>query len=525
MDADTIKESAQTVAQTLPTGIWILITALSLMVGAVAGFFTRKDRLEQKEKELDETHRKLHDQAKSEAKEIVLEAKDKALKIEEEAKKDEAMRREKLDSLQERLLKKESNMEHQITNNEKIREELEKKRKAIEEIKEKIKALHEEEVKQLEKVTNLKKEDAKEILLERIEKDYSEELAYQIKKKEEEIKETADEEARNIIALAVQKYASEVTMESTITTVDLPNDEMKGRIIGREGRNINAFEQTTGIDVIVDDTPGSILISGFDLMRRYIAKKTLEALIEDGRIHPARIEESFHKVQESTKKLLKKFGEKAVYDTGVAGLPKEIVELIGRLRFRTSYGQNILKHSIETCYIASALAAELGADVTLTKKAGLLHDIGKAIDHEVDGSHAKIGADVARKYNIDEKIINCIEAHHEEVEANSVEALIIQAADAISASRPGARRETLTSYVKRLEELERIARSFEGVDKSYAVQAGREVRVFVRSEEVDDLKTIKLSKDIAGRIERDLSYPGQVKVSVIREMRAVDVAK
>ena len=525
MDTETIKESAQAVAHTLPTGIWILITALALIVGAVSGFFTRKDRLEQKEKELEETHKRVHEKAKSEAKEILLEAKDKALQIEEKAKKDETIRREKLDFLQERLLKKESNIEHQVSNNEKVREDLEKKRKAIEEIKEKIKVLYEEEVEKLEKVSSLSKEDAKEILLDRVEKDISEDLAYRLKKGEEEIKDAADEKARNAIALAIQKYSSEVTMESTVTTVSLPNDEMKGRIIGREGRNINSFEQITGVDIIVDDTPGSILISGFDLMRRYIAKKTLEVLIEDGRIHPARIEETYHKVQESTKKLLKQFGEKAAYDTGIAGLPKEVIELIGRLRFRTSYGQNILKHSIETCYIASALASEIGADVALAKKAGLLHDIGKAIDHEVDGSHAKVGADIARKYNLDKKIINCIEAHHEEVEAESTEALIIQAADAISASRPGARRETLSSYVKRLEDLEKISGSFEGVENAYAIQAGREVRVFVKSEDVDDLKTIKLSKDIASRIERDLSYPGQVKVSVIREMRAVDIAK
>ena len=525
MDSEIIKESARASVAALPTGIWIVITAASLIVGAVAGFFTRKDRLETKEKELDEKHKKIHEEAKSKAREIVLEAKDSALKIEEMAKKDETDRREKLDSLQERILKKESNLESQILNNEKIRDDLEKKRKDAEDEKKNLEEIREKELKSLEKLSSMSKEETKEILLKRVEEKIADELAYKLKKGEEEIKEALDEKARNHVATSIQKYASEVVMESTVTMVNLPNDEMKGRVIGREGRNINSFEKITGVDIIVDDTPGSILISGFDLMRRYIAKKTLEILVEDGRIHPARIEETYKRVVESTKKLVKKFGEKAVFDTGVGGLPPEVIELIGRLRFRTSYGQNILKHSIETCYLASALAAEIGADVGLAKKAGLLHDLGKAIDHEVDGSHAKVGAEVARKYGIDKKIINCIEAHHEEVPAESIEAQLVQAADAISASRPGARRETLSSYIKRLEELERVCTAFDGVERSYAIQAGREVRVFVKSEEMDDLKTISLSKDIAQRIERDLNYPGQIKVSVIREMRAVDYAK
>jgi ribonuclease Y len=340
-----------------------------------------------------------------------------------------------------------------------------------------------------------------------------------------DIREDANKEAKNIIAQAIQKLASDTTSEATQTLVELPNDDIKGRIIGREGRNINAFEHLTGVDVIVDDTPGAIIISGFDLVRRYIAKRSLEKLVADGRIQPARIESVVEETKLEVGQMMKEFGEKAVYEMGITGLHPDLIKIVGRLRFRTSYGQNVLKHSMEVGFIAAAIAAELGADVHTAKLAGFLHDIGKAVDHEIEGSHALISRDILKKYGLPKEIIHAVEAHHEEVPFQSAEAMIVQAADAISASRPGARRETLATFLKRLQDLENLALSFEGIEKAYAIQAGREVRIFVKPEEVDDMGAIKLSHDIVKKIEQELTYPGTVKVQVIRELRAVDTAK
>ncbi len=363
------------------------------------------------------------------------------------------------------------------------------------------------------------------MLLKHYEKEYSNDIVEHLQKVEENLKEEADDKAKDIIVHSIQRYASEVASESTATIVDLPNDEVKGRIIGREGRNINAFETKTGVDVIVDDTPGSILISGFDLMRRYIAKRSLEELIQDGRIHPARIEETIDKVTKEVNKLIKESGEKACFELGITGFQPDLIKLIGRLRFRTSYGQNILKHSVEVGFLCAGIAGELGADIEAAKKAGFLHDIGKAVDHEIEGSHAIIGGSIARKFGLSDHIVNAIESHHEEVKPESVEALIVAAADAISSSRPGARRESLESYIKRLKELEAVANSFEGVKKTFAIQAGREVRVIVSPEDIDDVKMKTLSFDIARKIEGDLAYPGEIKVNVIRETRSVEYAK
>jgi ribonuclease Y len=358
-----------------------------------------------------------------------------------------------------------------------------------------------------------------------VEKDAAEEILTKVKAAEYKAKEEADKKANNIIALAVQRLSQETTAESTVTLVPLASDDLKGRIIGREGRNITAFEMATGVDVIVDDTPGAVLISGFDLVRRYVAKIALEKLVTDGRIHPARIEETVKKAQADVEKMIQEWGEKAVIEAGVVGLHPSVVKLIGRLRFRTSYGQNILKHSLEACFIGGALAAELGADEKLVKKACLLHDIGKAVDHEIEGPHAVIGANILRKFKLPEEIIHAVEAHHEDVAIESLTDIIVQTADAISGSRPGARRESLDAYIKRLEELENIAKSFKGVENSYAIQAGREVRVIVNPAEMDDLAAHKLAKSISDRIEKEMTYPGQIKVNVIRETRAESLAK
>jgi ribonuclease Y len=340
-----------------------------------------------------------------------------------------------------------------------------------------------------------------------------------------DVKEDAQKEARNILAQAIQKLASDVTSESTQTIVELPNDDIKGRVIGKEGRNINAFEHLTGVDVIVDDTPNAIMISGFDLVRRYVAKRALEKLVEDGRIHPARIEQIVEETKEQVHQMMKEFGEKAAFEMGITGLHPDLIKIIGRLRFRTSYGQNVLKHSMEVGFLSAHLATSIGADPQVAKVAGFLHDIGKAVDHEIEGSHALIGADILRKYGLPENVIHAVEAHHEEMPLNSPEAFVIMAADAISAARPGARSETVETYIKRLKDLETLATSFKGVEKAYAIQAGREVRVFVKPEIIDDMAAIKLSHELARKIETELAYPGTIKVQIIRETRAVEVAK
>jgi len=368
-------------------------------------------------------------------------------------------------------------------------------------------------------------DEAKRILMKRLENDVKQESAYMVKRLEDEAKEKADKEARKIVGLAIQKCAADHTVESTISVVNLPNDEMKGRIIGREGRNIRALEMATGIDVIIDDTPEAVILSGFDMVRRQIARIALERLLEDGRIHPARIEEVVGKVKKEMEATIREEGEKAVFDVGLHGIHPELVKLLGRLKYRTSYGQNVLQHSKEVAYIMGVMAGELKLDFNLAKRIGLLHDIGKAVTHEVEGAHAKIGSDLARKYNEPETIIHAIEAHHQDVEARTLLAVLVQAADAVSATRPGARRETLESYIKRLESLEGIANGFKGVEKSYAIQAGREVRIIVKPDSIDDAASAVLARDIKKKIEESLEYPGQIKVMVIRETRSIEYAK
>ncbi len=511
-------------------------TVISFLVGAVLSglliYTVVKPKLEKKKEDIERENEKLTEKAKSEAKEVVLEAKgqavetrNEAMKVLDKAKTEEGEARKRWEKVEERLVKKEQSLDSKLENVEKKNEESKKINEEAQKNEEKAKTILENQLQELEKVAGMKKEEAKEVLLEKVEKETQEDIVNRMRNLEAAAKEEADKKARNIIVHSIQKYAAEVASESTATIVDLPSDEMKGRIIGREGRNINAFEQATGIDVIVDDTPGSVVISGFDLLRRYVAKAALEKLIADGRIHPAKIEEVLDKTKKEAAQLVKEFGEKAVFQVGITGLHPNLVKLIGRLRFRTSYGQNVLKHSLEVAFIAAAIAGELGADIQIAKKAGFLHDIGKAVDHEIEGNHALIGRDIAKKFNLSEAVIHAIAAHHEDEEPQTAEAFIIQAADAISSARPGARKESLAAYIKRLQSLEQTANSFEGVKKSFAIQAGREVRVFVEPEDIDDLQAIRMAKDIANKVETELEYPGQIKVNVIRETRSVEYAK
>lgn len=503
----------------------IIMILVGAAVGGGAGYFYRKMQAQKETATAEAKATKLIEEAKTKARELILEAKDESLKVSESAKKEEKERRSQLLAREQQLATREESLDKRFDTLEKKESDFKKDALEIEKIKEELRSIRTKQEENLSKIAKLSKEKAKEKLLEITEKEIKDDLVTHIKKVESETNEDADKLAREILTTVIQRMASEITAETTVSSVDLPNDEMKGRIIGREGRNIQAIERATGCDIIIDDTPETLIISGFDPVRRAVAKFTIEKLIADGRIHPTRIEEMAKKAEEEVDKMVKESGEQAAYEVGVAGLPADLIKILGRLRFRTSYAQNVLKHSVETARIAAALAGELKADVNICKKAGLLHDIGKTIDQEIGGSHAAISRDIAKKYGMPDEMVHAIEAHHEEVEFKTPEAIIVQVADAISGSRPGARRDTLESYIKRLGELEKIASSFPGVEKSFAIQAGREVRVIVYPEEIDDLEAIKLAKNVAGKIEKDLKYPGQIKVTVIRETRAIEYAK
>ena len=476
------------------------------------------------------------DEAKIEAKtlkkEAILEAKEEVLKLKQDFDKESKERRneiqkqefrliqkeEALDKKEDVLSKKNEHLEQQIKSVQNHQNELNRKQQELEKSEEKM-------VQELEKVSNMTKDEAKKLLISTIETEAKRDAAALVREIEAEAKENGEQKAREIISSAIQRCASDQVSEMTVTTVPLPGDEMKGRLIGREGRNIRALENATGVELIIDDTPEVVILSGFDPVRRQIARIAIEKLITDGRIHPARIEEIVEKVKRDMEVTIKDAGEAASFDTGVFGLHPELIKLLGRLKYRTSYGQNVLNHSIEVSYIAGIMASELGLDVALAKRGALLHDIGKAVDQEVEGTHMQIGADLAKKYKESKEVVNCIASHHGDVEPMTVEAVIVAAADAVSGARPGARRESIENYVKRLEKLEEIANSFKGVQKSYAVQAGREIRIIVKPEEVNDETTVLLANDIARRIENELEYPGQIKVNVIRETRSVDYAK
>lgn len=434
-------------------------------------------------------------------------------------------RRSELQRLERRLMQKEENLDRKIDSLEKKEDILSRKEAELDKSQEKINELHAKQQAELERLSGFTSEEARTMLLASAQEEIKHETAIMIKELEQQAKEEADKKSREIISLAIQRCAADHVAETTVSVVALPNDEMKGRIIGREGRNIRTLETLTGIDLIIDDTPEAVILSGFDPVRREVARIALEKLITDGRIHPARIEEMVEKAQKEVEQRIKEAGEQATFDTGVYGLHPEVIKLLGRLKFRTSYGQNVLKHSIEVAHLAGVMAAELGVDVMLAKRSGLLHDIGKAVDHEVEGPHVTIGADLAKKYRESADVINAIAAHHGDEEPKTVQAVLVAAADAVSAARPGARRESLESYLKRLTRLEEIAESFEGVDKSFAIQAGREIRIMVKPDKIDDLSSVRLVHDIVKKIESELEYPGQIKVTVIRETRAVDYAK
>ncbi|MEG0986862.1 MAG: ribonuclease Y [Clostridia bacterium] len=509
--------------------IVILIALVALVVGASAGFLYRQKVMEQKigrtesfaKELLDEATRKAEEQKK----EKLLEVKEEIIRLKSELDKEIKDRRSEVTRLERRVGQREETLDKKLDNLETREENLNQKFKEAERLEAEAAHLKDAQQEELERISNMTLEEARQILVNRIQKDAYHDAAAMVRDIEQKAKEEADKKARNLIALAIQKCAADHVAETTVSVVSLPNDDMKGRIIGREGRNIRTLEVATGVDLIIDDTPEAVIISGFDPVRREVARIALEKLITDGRIHPARIEEMVEKAKKEVENQIREAGEQAIFETNLHSIHPELVKLLGRLKYRTSYGQNVLKHSLEVSHLAGVMAAELGADAQLAKRAGLLHDIGKAIDHEVEGTHVTIGADLAKKFHESDAVINAIMAHHNDVEPATVEAVLVQAADAISAARPGARRESLENYIKRLEKLEEIANSFDGVEKSFAIQSGREVRIIVKPEDVNDAGTLVLAKEIVKRIEHEMEYPGQIKVNVIRETRAIDFAK
>lgn len=505
--------------------ILLLVGVLILVIGTILGYYTRQSIAKKQIGTIEEKLQKKVSQAQKESELIIAEAKQRANKILETTEKQERRRRQELFQTERFLLKRENILDEKISNFEarenKFREKVEK----LKGIKENLENLQQELLKRLEKISNLSKEGAKKELLENIEKEYQKEILERIKKLETEGWERFEKRARELVTLAIQKVAISQAQEITSTTLNLPNEEIKGRIIGKEGRNIKTLEKLTGAEIVIDETPETVIISAFDPIRRQIAKTALEKLIADGRIQPTRIEEMVEKAQSEINSQIKEAGESTIYDTGIVGLDPKLVQLLGRLRFRTSYGQNVLLHSTEVAYLAEALASELRANSRVAKKAGLLHDIGKAIDHQVEGSHTDIGIKILEKFGVEPEVITAMKSHHEEYPYESLEAIIVQTADAISGARPGARKDTLDNYLKRIGELENVAASFPGVEKAYAIQAGREIRVFVKPEEIDDLAAKKLAREIADRIQEELRYPGEIKVNVIRESRIIEYAK
>lgn len=510
----------------------IIVIATVLISGAVfipTGMIIRKKSAETKISSAESEAKRLLENAKRDAenikKEEIFKAKEEIMKSRDELDKEIRERRGEVQNQERRLIQKEENLDRRIETYDKKERELDKEFQTIEKKKEDIKEIFNRQMQELQRISGLSKEEATKQLLTELEKQLNNEKAVLIKEIEGKAKEEANKNAKEILSYAIQKCAADHTSETTVSIVNLPNDDMKGRIIGREGRNIKTLETLTGIDLIIDDTPDAVVISGFDPLRREVAKLALEKLIDDGRIHPAKIEEMVEKAKEEIEATIKAEGERATLETGVMGLNPDLVKLIGKLKYRTSYGQNVLNHSIEVSNLARIMAEELGLDATRARRAGLLHDIGKALDHDMEGTHVELGVEVLRKFKENELVINAVEAHHGDVEPKTLEAVLIQAADAISASRPGARRETLEAYIKRLQNLEEIANSFEGVDKSFAIQAGREVRIIVKPEKISDADMTVLAREVAQKVEKEMEYPGQIKVNVIRETRTIDYAK
>ncbi|MEK7166908.1 MAG: ribonuclease Y [Patescibacteria group bacterium] len=502
---------------------WILLS-IGFLLGLIAGYFLRKIIKARQINSAEIKAENLITVAKTKQKEILFQAKDRAIKIIEEAQTEEEERRKEMDHSQKRLEKRESLFDQKLLGLEDKHQKLQEKETHLEKIKLEINKIKEEQLDKLEKISELTSEQAKDTLLKIVEKNIKEDLFQKMRRTEEEGMEEIREKAKKILTLVIERCASSHAAEITTTIVNVPNEEMKGRIIGKEGRNIRALEQLLGVELIIDDTPNVILVSGFSPIRRHLAKKVLEKLILDGRIQPARIEETVEKIKEELSAEIKKIGEDATYEVGVAGLDPKLIQIIGRLKYRTSYGQNVLVHSIETAHLSALLASELGANISLARKGGFLHDIGKAVDQEVQGTHPEIGKELAKKFNLPEDILTIISTHHDD-HPPILEAVIVKIADAISGARPGARKDTLENYMQRLEDLEAVANSFEGIEKSYAIQAGREIRIFVSPDKIDDWQAVKLAKNIATKIQEELKYPGEIKVTVIREKRITEYAK
>jgi len=497
----------------------------ALIVGIAIGYFVRRYLAASNTKHAESYAERLMADARAKQKELVLEAKDDALKVQRAAEEEAREKRADLQRQERLLLDRSENLDRKVDAVERRETAFEERQSEMEEEKARLAALQQRQLAELERVSGLTAIEARQNLIQLISDEAEAEAHQRVRAIERRAQEEGEERARSVLTTVMQRIAADHTSETTVTVVPLPSEEMKGRIIGREGRNIRALEQATGVDLIIDDTPEAVVLSGFDPVRREVARMALTKLISDGRIHPGRIEETVAKCRSEIEVVMRQAGEQAAYDAGVPGLHPELIKLIGRLKYRTSYGQNVLNHCVETARLSGLLAAEIGANVPESKKGGLLHDIGKAIDHEVDGPHAQIGGDIAKRYGINAVVCNAIAAHHQEVEQESIEATVVQIADAISASRPGARGESLDNYVKRLDDLQQIALSFPGVERCYAIQAGREIRILVRPESVDDLASSRLARDVVKKIEEQLQYPGQIKVTVIRETRAVDFAR
>ena len=506
------------------------IGAGGLTLGALLSYFVSRPKSKIIEETAKREAERILKSAELDADRVLSDGRKHIDQLRDNLRREETQTRDRVEKTQkqsdERLMKREELLEQKIEKTEKAREDYEKAREGIDEKSKVLSQTLEEQNVKLSEISKLSKEDAEKKLMENVEKEIAGPLEETYRRRVDIMRQSADEEASNIVVQALQRYAAPVTAENTVTVVKIESDDLKGKIIGREGRNINAFEMITGVDLIIDDTPGTVTISCYDMFRRYVAKMALEEMLKDGRIHPTKIEESVKKAQDSADKLILELGQKAAQELGISGMPDQVLKLAGRLRFRTSYGQNVLRHSMEVAWLAEAIAEQIpGADPEVCKKAGLVHDIGKAVSHEVEGGHAVIGMEILEKFNVDPRVVTAMKSHHEDFPYESLEARILQAADAISAARPGSRRETLEKYIKRLKELENIASSFGGVEKTFAIQAGREVRVFVNAKEMDDLAAEKLSFEVARKIEKDCEYPGEVRVAIIRETRYEDIAR
>lgn len=503
----------------------LITIPIVLGVGLIIGYFYKQRQVERFQLQQKDEATRLIEEAKEQARQIEIQARDQALGVIQKTESEAERRRSELNREEDRLLKRREELDLRLDRLEKREVVLNKRQSAIDRRANEVEKLHEQEMEELQRISQMTTDEARMILLADVEKDARNDMARIIRQVETEAREEGENRARKLITAAIQRVASDHVAEITTSVVEIPSDEMKGRIIGRNGRNIHAFEQAAGVDVIVDDTPEAVTISCFDPVRREVARRALAKLIQDGRIHPAHIEKTLKTEQKEVDRIIVEAGEQAVYEAGLPSLHPEIIKVLGRLKYRTSYGQNQLAHAVETAKIAATLAAELGADIETTRAAALLHDLGKAVDHSMEGTHAQLGAEIARRYGMPAKVVNAIASHHHEIEQETVEAAIVEAADAISGARPGARRESLEQYIKRVKSLEDIANSHKGVEQSFALQAGREVRIFVRPEEIDDLESIRMAREIAKKIEETMQYPGQIKVTVIRETRAVDYAK